>query len=363
MPRPIKLGIVGCGVVCQHRYMPVLLEESRKGKVALVAACDTSPERATLMHDKYGFKEVYTDFGRMLASSDVEVVAILTPIHLHYAQTKAALLAGKHTYVQKPLATRLCEADELVSIARSKGLKLSVAPGMMLEAECRAARDMIRKGKIGKVCFVRALAGHPGHESPRAFDYAYGIDPTWYYQPDAGPLRDVAVYPLHVITGILGPAKRVAALSGIAIPERQWKGKVIPVRTPDNIQLVLGFGDGTLAQICASFCMVASNVPMIEFYGTDGVIYLGMWTWQGRSLELYTSGEVVGYPGGGWQTPSVKDAGDPGIARDLLHLFDCVRDGKDPISSGEHARHVVEIIEKAYESISSGRVQEIASTF
>lgn len=160
---------------------------------------------------------------------------------------------------------------------------------------------------------------------------------------------------MHTFTGILGPAKRVTALSGVSIPEVTIrsglaKGKKIKVEVDDNTLLLLDFGENTFAYVDATYCMRANRGPATAFYGSKGVITSGPSGTAGP-LEVYTEKEELAIRG--WITPyspigSIKPAWN--LGNGVIHFAECIREDKKPVISREHARHVLEIMLKAYES-------------
>lgn len=359
--KKVKLGVVGCGAVALRDYFPFIANYE---KIELVSVCDMVEERAKQAAKKFNAKEWYNDYGTMLEKADIEAVALLTPMKFHYTQAMEAMQAGKHVYTQKPLAMKLEEANRIVDTAKKKDIKICVSPGQMLDPVHQEIKRIIEERDIGKVCFCRAHGSHIGHEYEFGSDFQYGTDPSWYYEQGGGPVFDVAVYPLHSLTAMLGSVKRVTSFSGIAIPKRRWKNKEIEVETADNMMILLDFGDSTFASLDSSFCMRAANTPMIEIYGSQGVIHMNPWTKIGYPLEIFIGKKTVGFPVG-WFIPTRGSKGDflrsPGICNDLFHLIDCILENKHPVPSVEHARHVVEIIEKAYESSRTGTTQKLST--
>ncbi len=106
---------------------------------------------------------------------------------------------------------------------------------------------------------------------------AWPADPTWFYQQGSGPLLDMGAYGLTRVTGVLGPAQRVTAMSGITVPTRRARGGAfdgleIGVTEPDNNLLLLDFGEATFATVDATFNVVASQAPQMEIYGLEGTL-------------------------------------------------------------------------------------------
>ena len=180
----------------------------------------------------------------------------------------AALRAGKHVYVQKTMATTYAEAREMVETARERDLTLVAAPGQMLAPAMQAMKQLVSSGALGDVYWAWGSTGGWYHDEPtRRGEGALGaVDPTWYYRAAGGPLRDVTVYVLHSLTGVLGPAERVTAMSGIRNPMRQWREKRIPVEVDDNSLLLLDFGESTFAMAGGH----ASRTGDLVQWGIDG---------------------------------------------------------------------------------------------
>jgi predicted dehydrogenase len=337
-------------------------------KVIVQAAADPVVERARSVAQEYGIPEVYESLDAMLETSpDLDIVINLTPIPNHAETCLKILQAGKHMVVEKPIATTMDQADELVELANSKGLKFVVAPPNMLYASRTEARRLIVDGAIGQPCFARVRSSHGGP----AASY-WPLDPTWFYEKGSGPLLDMGVYGIHEITGIFGPAKRVVAFSGITEKVRTvrggpFKGKKITVTEDDNTLLMLDFGDSCFAVIDGTFNVNAAKSPKIEIFGRAGTINL--WDQGGPPIEVFRLDAAPGVDG--WITPRTTGmAFSLAAERDRYHravlvdhLVTCIREDKHPVASAEHARHALEIMIKSIESARTGKALELNSTF
>src|SRR5919198_218832 len=277
MARKIKVGLVGLGSLAQRGILPHTFQDDAREKIEPMAVCDNVPGRAEAVAEKWRWHDAYTDYDEMLGRADIDAVFIATPIPLHHRQAMAALRAGKHVYVQKSMTTTLAEADEVVRTAREKGLKLCASPGEMLRPPWPQIRDVVREGKLGKVYWALAGMQSGGHEH-EAFrqddDVLTHVDPTWYYKPGGGPVYDMTVYCLHELTGILGPVKRVTAMSGIGLPVREWKGRTIDVEMDDNTVILLDFGGSMFGFAFGANCR-GSALPRLAIFGSDGTVQVG----------------------------------------------------------------------------------------
>jgi len=374
----IKFGVVGCGVAATRDVLPNLVQsEVAKEKIELVAVCDAVESRAKETMRAFGAKEMYVDYAEMLAKSDIDAVAIFTPIKLHYPIAMAFAQAGKHVYVQKAMTTTLEEADELLSTVKKENVKLVASPGQMHNPSFRTAKAMLDGGLIGKPLWGYILANNDGHINERT-------DPSWYYRPGGGPLYSLLVYSVTTFCWMLGSVQKVTALSGIAIPTRWWGKKRIENEMDDSTMMLLDFGGSTYVSAVSNF-LTKGVVSDGAIYGAKGVIHLPLAAYRStqqasRQVFLYNvlskvrthinplkskMKDWVDWTPPLFPTPyHLASPWGAHIIADILEFVDCVLTDKEPtIASGEHARHVVEVFEKAYLSAKNGKAQKLETTF
>jgi predicted dehydrogenase len=383
MSGPIKAGLIGCGSLSLIGILPQLSEPDARERLELVAVCDVNEVRARETAERFGVSDAYSDARDLIARDDVDLVLVITPIEFHYPLAMDALRAGKHVYVQKTMATAYAEAREMVETARERGLTLVAAPGQMLAPAMQAMRQLVTSGALGDVYWAWGSTGGWYHDEPtRRGEGALGaVDPTWYYRAAGGPLRDVTVYMLHSLTGVLGPARRVTAMSGIRNPMRRWREKRIPVEVDDNSLLLLDFGESTFAMAGGHASRTGDLVQWgaMGIYGSGGSIEtLEIEPLSGHPTRLAISADGAGdiaelkrlddgtYATATW-LPYVTETHaripEPHVYADILHAVDAIERGEHPLVSGEHGAHVVEIIEKGYLAAKTGVTQELESRF
>ena len=353
----VKIGLVGCGVIADNAYLPGIVKMQ---KADLVAVCDLIEERAKAAGEKFNVPQVYTDLDEMLEKSGLELLVNTTHIQAHYEVNLKALQAGKHVYSEKSMTNTVEEATTLIEEAKKRNLKLGAAAATMLSSVNQKIRELIQEGAIGKVAFAKARTSHEG----AAYFPYWATDPTWFYKPGGGPVLDLGVYALHTLTGILGPAKRVTCLSGISDPVRYvrggpYKGKRIDVEVDDNTLIMLDFGNATFAFVDATFCVRVAKGPSMEIYGSEGTISIGEYGAE-RPFELYREDLKLGIRG--WTALELPDR-DNWFTGAVAHMIDCILEDKEPVVSGEHARHVIEIMTKAIEAARQGQALELETTF
>jgi predicted dehydrogenase len=270
---------------------------------------------------------------------------VLTPTPSHFEISKAALLAAKHVLSEKPLAMTLEEAAELVELARrSPGLYLP-APFTVLSPTFQAMARRIRRGDIGKICSAR---GRYGWSGPNWSE--------WFYRPGGGPLFDLACYNITTLTGWLGPARRVMAMTGVAVPERLVSGRPMRPEVEDNVHVLIDFGESCFAVVTSGFTIQQYRCPAVELYGIDGTIQMLGDDWDPDGYEMWQNSA------GCWQVFKETDVTWP-WTDGLRHLAECIRLGTKPIVTPEHAYHVLEVMLQAQASGRDGQSKPVQSSF
>ncbi len=291
----VKLAFIGCGDVAQRDYLPELHRIS--DRIELSAVCSIVENEARTVADAYGFGAWYTDYELMLAETDADAVVDLTPMPLHFQVNLAALRAGRHVYSEKPVASNLQQARQLKAESSGRGLIMVCAPCVMLFPQVRQVQSLLRKGAIGEVHSASGV-GHGGVPPWRG----YGSDPSPYFADGGGPVRDMGVYPLHALTGLLGPARRVSAmaeqvLDNFVIEDGPMAGKRVDVEVQDNWHIVLDFGESRLASVDATNCVQDTLCPQLELRGLRGTVAANL-------LDVSAPISVL-QAGQGWETLSV----------------------------------------------------------
>jgi predicted dehydrogenase len=344
MTAPVRIGVVGCGSV-MSKYMKLAKQLSFSGLAEVVVACDLVPDRLQHMRDYYGLQRVTTNYEDVVNAEDVDLVLVLTSMQAHYKITRAALKSGKHVLVEKPMATDLEAAAELVQLSKTGPGILHPAPHIILSETYQTIWKRLQRGDIGRVLTARALYGWSGPW--------WG---QWFYKEGGGALFDLGVYNVTSLTGLLGPAKRVTAMTGVVLPDRLVEGQRMQIEAEDNAHVLLDFGNSVFAVVSTGFSMQQYRCPAIELYGTTGTLQMMGDDWDPDGYELWQN-QV-----GAWQIFSETDPTWPWVDG-LRHLVECIRAGTKPIITPEHAYHVLEIMLKAQAAGKDGQARQIDSTF
>lgn len=358
----VGVGVVGAGAIGVRSALEHFTVPDVGKKARITAVCDPVPGRAKAAAEKYGVPAYYTTYEELLQDANVDMVTLGTPIGMHYEQGMAALHAGKHIHCNKTITTTVRECDDLMRLADEKNLHIVASPGMMMMPHNQRIRRAILEGRIGDVMY--AICGGTGAQTYHIDEpYRHGdeiltnTNPSWYFKnPGGGPQYDVAVYFLHVLTGILGSVKRVGAFSGRRVQEYKFRDEVIVNETDDSISLNLDFGDnvhGVCYSVTAGGLGLTSGpfTPIIS--GSKGNLFGA--TLGDKSL-IYD----------GDHQPNVsrphQTMPENHVFADIMQVVDLIRDGGETIVTMDHARHVIDIIESGYKSESSGNIITLSAT-
>jgi predicted dehydrogenase len=335
----VRFGIVGCGGIANGFHMKDL---SQIPEARLVACADVRPKVAKEFAAKWGAETSYGDHAALLAREDINAVIVSTHHETHAAIAVDALEAGKHVLVQKPLTTRMEDADRLVAAAEARPRqKVQCFPFNWTNAWVEAIR-LLNDGAIGRPCQARRRVAHPGPARD-----------SWFYNPEIarfGASFDMGVYAVSSLTALMGPAVTVSGLVATSEPE---------VRIDDNATWQLRFASGALGTAETAWTEL-SRVEGAVIYGLEGVIAVNV---PGHTdpLRLYrrTSGASFASKGE-WRTIPVKP--DPPAAAHR-ELVDCILEDRQPRGTPRHARHVTEILLAGHESDRAGRRIELRTSF
>lgn len=274
------IGVLGAGDIAEI-YLQNL---PRLGHPPVAIASRRGPQAIAA---RYGLRAMTPE--ALLADPSVQIVLNLTPAAAHFETTRAALLAGKHVYSEKPLASTMTEARELVRIADAHGLRLAIGPDTVLGPAVQTARRLVAEGAIGTPVLALAskISGGMEHRHPA---------PHGFYAKGAGPVMDVGPYPIAALIEILGPVSRVCGLTHAGRPERiATAGDGLPFRpsvATTNLGL-LRFACGAVGNLVTTWDAVEAEPPLLAIHGTEGTITLPDPNWFGGTVRLHRRGAAL----------------------------------------------------------------------
>ena len=349
--KKLRVAVIGCGSV-SNRYIPQLLSSKL---IEVVSLCDIKYDRAVAQNKQYNVNaQTYKNIDDMLKGVPFDMMVTLTDMQAHGMLNKKALLAGKHVWSEKPMANTYGEGKALLDLAKSKKLRLWGAPAVVNSPQFEFMSKTIQSGKLGRLAAAHGQYGHTG--------------PTWsafFYEKGGGSMPDLGVYNMATLTGLLGPARSVMAMTSIVNPERTVddKGK-IKVVAEDNAHILLEHDKGVISHVMCGFNYFdphgheagTQSLHSIQIYGDYGNMRLVGYDWETNGVWLDTS----------WDKPAELMSTDKGgyeWQEGARVTGESIVKGTEPRINVEHALHVLEIIEAARKSSATGMKVKLKSKF
>jgi len=329
MKKPIVVGVVGCG------YWGPNLARNFKSlpNCELRAMCDLSEARLNHMRGLYPDVEGTTDFAHMLNGVGVDAVVVAAPVKHHFPLAKAALLAGKHTLIEKPMASCSAECEELIEIAQSKGLVLMVGHTFLYSAAVRKIADIVQAGDLGEIRYINSRRLNLG-----------------LFQKDINVAWDLAPHDISIILYILEEFPQSVNCQGNA--------HVTPgIEDVTNISLT--FRHKRFATIQSSW-LEPRKVREMTIVGTRRmIVYDDVQT--NEKIRIYdtrverpphhdTFAEFhYSYHYGDMYIPYLKQ--EEPLRGECQHFLECIEKGIEPLTSGHKGLDLVRILEAASASL------------
>lgn len=350
--KPVKVGIIGCGNISSAYFKGI-----RKFPIMeLVACADIDVERAKARAEEFSVPKACS-VEEILADPEIEIVVNLTIPKAHAEVCLAVLEAGKSVYVEKPLAVTREEGQQMVALAKQKGLHIGSAPDTFLGGGIQTARKLIDDGWIGTPIAATGFMMGRGHEN-------WHPDPDFYYQVGGGPMFDMGPYYLTAMVFLMGPIRRVTGSARITFPERtitsQPKyGTKITVNTPTHIAGVLDFENGAIGTLITSFDIMGgtSPFPNIEIYGTEGSLRV-------PDPNTFAGPVLVRRAGASeWsEVPLTHHFTEQGRGLGVADMAYSIRTGRPHRVNGDLAYHVLEAMHGFHDASRDGKHYVMQST-
>jgi predicted dehydrogenase len=329
MKKPIVVGVVGCGY-----WGPNLVRNFKSlPDCELRAMCDLSEARLKHMRGLYPDVEGITDFGHMLNGVGVDAVVVAAPVKHHFALARAALLSGKHTLIEKPMAASSAECEELIAIAQSKGLVLMVGHTFLYSAAVRKIAEIVQAGDLGEIRYINSRRLNLG-----------------LFQKDINVAWDLAPHDISIILHILEEFPLAVNCQGNA--------HVTPgIEDVTNISLT--FRHKRFATIQSSW-LEPRKVREMTIVGTRRmIVYDDVET--NEKIRIYdtrverpphhdTFAEFhYSYHYGDIYIPYIKQ--EEPLRGECQHFLECIEKGAEPLTSGHKGLELVKILEAASASL------------
>jgi predicted dehydrogenase len=334
----IRVAVIGAGY-----WGPNLIRNFSACPLAkLIAVCDKDRGRLDKVLAPFPAVEKVGDVESLLAREDVDAVAIATPVNTHAPIGLAALRAGKHVLLEKPLAGSVREAEELVGAAKEVGRTLMVDHTFIYSGPVRKIKEIVDSGELGEIYYVDSVRINLG-----------------LFQHDVNVVWDLAPHDLSIMDHVIGRLPKSLSAFGTCHTKP-------PSGIEDVAYLNLDFGDGLLASFHVNWLSPVKIRHFLIGGSRKGLVYNDLAP--DEKIKVYDRGitvsedaesrrgVMIGYRTGDVWSPKIEQA-EP-LQRMVAHFAECIRDGKQPLTDGEAGLRVVRILEAAQRSIKAqgGRI-------
>ncbi|MHC4068959.1 MAG: Gfo/Idh/MocA family protein [Planctomycetota bacterium] len=341
----VKVGIIGSGFIADIHAESFKIMPDEAEVVAVASPAEFKPEA---LAKKFNIERVFTDYKKMLAEDDIEMVVIAAPNYLHAQITIDIAKAGKHVVCEKPLCMTLEEADEMIDVCKKKGVLLMYAEELFFTPKYVKAKQMADEGAFGKVYMVKQCEKHFGPHSP------------WFWDVErsgGGVLMDMGCHGIAFCYWFLGrpKIKNVYCQMATHVHTDKTKGE-------DDSICIIEFENGAVGLIEDSWARRGGMEDRIEVYGEGGVTYADLH--MGNALPTYSEygfGYAVEKAPStkGWTYPVFEELWNYGFPQEMHHFARCVRGKEEPQVTGEDGRVVQEVLYASYQSAGTGRKVEL----
>jgi predicted dehydrogenase len=344
----LQVGIIGCGNIAPQYIKGLGMFPD---DVTLVACADLIPEKANELAQNHNL--VARTIAELLDDDTIDLIINLTVPSAHSSVNVQVLEAGKHVYVEKPLALNRADARQVLELASAKNLRVGCAPDTFLGAGGQTARKVIDDNLIGKPVAATAFLAIAGHES-------WHPNPSFYYTTGGGPMLDMGPYYLTALVNVLGPMKYVAAFTSRSRDERiaqhqSIKGQRIPVTINTHLAGTIEFESGAIATVITSFDVWAHHLPPIEIYGVEGTLSVPNPNTFGGEVSVWKPDTR------NWESAPLLAGADYLRGAGVAEMAQSIAANQPHRASGELAYHVLDAMLAFDESSEQKSVIELSS--
>jgi predicted dehydrogenase len=338
----LKVGIIGCGSIANHRHAP---EYRQNPYTDILLVYDPNPDRARKLADKYG-GQVAESWEEVVRHPEIDAISDCSTNEMHHLITTQALLAGKHVLCEKPIATTIAGAKQILAAANKSGKVLMIDHNQRLVSAHAKARQLIEAGELGNILSFKTSFGHQGPEHWSA----NGTNGTWFFKKARsafGVAGDLGIHKVDLLRYLLqDEIAEISAFSGV-LDKKDEHGQ--PIEVCDHMSCLLRTKSGAIGTASFSWSYYGDEDNSTILYGERGIMKI--FAEPEKDLEIIKAdGQRVLYQLGAMQT------NDNQTASGVIDAFvEAIRTGQAPIATGEDGLAALRIVEAAMESAATGR--------
>jgi predicted dehydrogenase len=324
----VKFGVIGYGY-----WGPNVVRnlDQLDGSV-MVAVCDKSPAARKRIHKAYPHVKVVSETAELLSATEIDAVAIVTPVWTHYELTKAALENGKHVFVEKPFTSDSGQAEELINLAAKKNLKIMVDHTFLFTGAVKKIGQLLDEGALGKIYYYDSTRVNLG-----------------LFQHDINVIWDLAPHDLSIIDHLIKETPEAVSATGQTHLNGHEDVAFITVYFPNKI--IAHINVNWLSPVKVRTTLIGGEKKMLVWNDLEA----------DEKIKVYDKGVhitsreglynlLVNYRSGDMWAPQVEQV--EALKQELAYFIDCVSNNRTPSNDGAAGLRIVKLLEAANQSVS-----------
>ncbi|HWY53296.1 MAG TPA: Gfo/Idh/MocA family oxidoreductase [Terriglobales bacterium] len=323
----VKFGVVGYGYWGPNVVRN--LDQLEGSKV--VAVCDKSPMARKRIHKTYPHISVLSETSDLMSSTEIDAVAIVTPVWTHYELTKAALQNGKHVFVEKPFTSCSAQAEELIELAEKKNLKIMVDHTFLFTGAVKKIGQLLEEGTLGKIYYYDSMRVNLG-----------------LFQHDVNVIWDLAPHDLSIIDHLIKETPEAVSATGQTHLNGHEDVAFITVYFPNKI--IAHINVNWLSPVKVRTTLIGGEKKMLVWNDLEA----------DEKIKIYDKGVhitsreglynlLVNYRSGDMWAPQLEQI--EALKQELAYFVDCIANDDTPFNDGAAGLRVVKLLEAANKSV------------
>ncbi len=323
----VKFGVIGYGYWGPN--VARNLNQLEEAKV--LAVCDKSPQSRRRVQKAYPQVEVTSDPKELLLSTDIDAIAVVTPVWTHYELAKAALEHGKHIFVEKPFTSNAAQAEELINLAARKNLKIMVDHTFLFTGAVKKISQLLEEGTLGKLYYYDSTRVNLG-----------------LFQHDVNVIWDLAPHDLSIMDHLIHESPEAIVATGQTHLNGFEDVAFITLYFPDKI--IAHLNVNWLSPVKVRTTLIGGEKKMLVWNDLEA----------DEKIKIYDKGVhvtnreglynlLVNYRSGDMWAPQIEQV--EALHRELAYFVDCIVKDQTPMNDGEAGLRVVKMLEAASESL------------
>jgi predicted dehydrogenase len=297
----------------------------------VVAVCDKSPTSRKRIQKAHPHVKVATDSADLLSSTEIDAIAVVTPVWTHYELTKAALEQGKHVFVEKPFTSDSNQAEELINLAAKKNLKIMVDHTFLFTGAVKKIGQLLEEGTLGKVYYYDSTRVNLG-----------------LFQHDVNVIWDLAPHDLSIIDHLIKETPEAVSATGQTHLNGHEDVAFITVYFPNKI--IAHINVNWLSPVKVRTTLIGGEKKMLVWNDLEA----------DEKIKIYDKGVhitsreglynlLVNYRSGDMWAPQVEQV--EALRQELAYFVDCLSHDQTPFNDGAAGLRVVKLLEAANASV------------